>query len=180
MAHIVKCAICGANFDRDNEQAVRHGARRYSHATCEPDNKDFVPLVEKKPKKIKAPKKEVNPDAAALDAYIYSLFGDKTNWAMVKKQIKKYQEEEGYSLTGILKSLIYFYEVQHNSIDKSNYAIGIVPFCYGAAKEYYYNLWLAQQQNQDKVFQAKEKEVVIKAPRKPEMFKRFFDLGESE
>ena len=174
MGHRVKCAICGIEFDRDNEQAVRHGARRYSHAACEPDNKDFVPLVEKKAKK------EVNPDAAALDAYIYSLFGDKTNWPMVKKQIKKYQEEEGYTLTGILKSLIYFYEVQHNSIDKSNYAIGIVPFCYGAAKEYYYNLWLAQQQNQDKVFQAKEKEVVIKAPRKPEMFKRFFNLGEDE
>jgi len=173
MGHRVKCAICGIEFDRDNEQAVRHGARRYSHAACEPDNKDFVPLVEKKTKKE-------NPDAAALDAYIYSLFGDKTNWPMVKKQIKKYQEEEGYTLTGILKSLIYFYEVQHNSIDKSNYAIGIVPFCYGAAKEYYYNLWLAQQKNQDKVFQAKEKEVVIKAPRKPEMFKRFFNLGEDE
>ena len=39
-----KCAICGIEFDRNAIQAVRHGARRYSHRTCEPNNTDLVPM----------------------------------------------------------------------------------------------------------------------------------------
>lgn len=171
--HLVKCAICGETFDRDSIQAVRHGARRYSHATCEPDNTDFVPLVLPK-------KKAEDPELKELNNYIYKLFGDKTNWALVKKQIKTYTEENKYSISGILKSLVYFYEVQNNNIEKSNYAIGIVPFCYQAARDYYYGLWLAQQRNENKIIITKEKEVVIKEPRKPGLLKKFFRLGEDD
>lgn len=115
--HLVKCAICGEMFDRDSIQAVRHGARRYSHATCEPDNTDFVPLVKSK---------EQNPDYITLMNYINQLFGKKANYALINRQIKQYKEENGYSYSGMLKSLIYFFEVQHNGIEKSNGGIGIL------------------------------------------------------
>ena len=36
--HKVKCIICGQSFDRDKVQAVRVGARRYAHQTCDPNN----------------------------------------------------------------------------------------------------------------------------------------------
>jgi hypothetical protein len=173
MAKYCICPKCGIRFNREAIQAVKIGARRYGHATCYPDNTDFVPLPEKKTK-------EVDPDLKALNDYIYHLFGDKTNWAMVKRQIKTYTKENNYSLSGILKSLIYFFEIKNNSIDKANNAIGIVPYCYQDAKEYYYGLWVAQQQNQNKVVTTGEKEIVIKEPRKAGTIKRFFDLGEEE
>ena len=47
MAHYVICSICGKKFNRDVVQAVRTGSRRYAHASCDPDNKDLVPLEQK-------------------------------------------------------------------------------------------------------------------------------------
>ena len=169
--HLVKCAICGETFDLNLVQGVKHGARRYSHATCEPDNKDLVPLpsVEK-----------VDDDLQKLKDYIKSKFKDKANWVLISKQIKTFKEDMNYTYSGMLKSLIYFFEIQHNGIDKTNGGIGIIPFVYQPARDYYYALWIAQQQNEDKVIQVKEKEVVIKAPRKPSLFKKLFSLGEED
>ena len=43
--HKVKCIICGQSFDRDKVQAVRVGARRYAHQTCDPNNTNLEPLA---------------------------------------------------------------------------------------------------------------------------------------
>ena len=119
MAHNVICPKCGIKFDRDKIQAVKISARRYGHATCYPDNKNFV----------ECPNLESN-DLIQLKDYIGTLFGENANWAMINKQIKKYKEENGYSYSGILKSLVYFYDVKHNSKEKANNAISIVPYIY--------------------------------------------------
>ena len=168
MAHNVICPKCGIKFDRDKIQAVKISARRYGHATCYRDNKDFV----------ECPNLESN-DLIQLNEYIYSLFGENTNWALVKQQIKKYQKQ-GYSLTGIKKALVYFYDVKHNSKEKANNAIGIVPFCYQDAYNYYYSLFLAQQATQDKTLITKVKEIIIKPPKMRGTKQQFFDLGEWE
>ena len=78
-----KCAICGIEFDRNAIQAVRHGARRYSHQTCEPNNTDLVPMEGG----------ANDPELKKLKDYIGTLFGENANWAMINKQIKKYKEE---------------------------------------------------------------------------------------
>ena len=96
------------------------------------------------------------------------------------KQLSQYEREHNFTYSGMLKSLIYFFEIQHNGIDKTNGGIGIIPFVYQSARDYYYALWVAQQQNEDKVIQVKEKEVIIKAPRKPSLFKKLFSLGEED
>ena len=46
MSHPVICSICGKKFDRDREQSVKTGARRYAHYKCEPTG-ELVPLPEK-------------------------------------------------------------------------------------------------------------------------------------
>ena len=170
MAHNVICPKCGIKFDRDKIQAVKISARRYGHATCYPDNKNFV----------ECPNLESN-DLIQLNEYIYSLFGENTNWALVKQQIKKYQEQ-GYSLTGIKKALVYFYDVKHNSKDKANGGIGIVPFIYQDAFNYYYSLWQAQSINQTKHISAlpKVKEVTIKLPAVERPMKLFFSGDDEE
>ena len=170
MAHNVKCSICGCTFDRDKIQAVKTGARRYAHATCDPNNKDLVPLLTK----------EEDPDLTKLKEYINELYGREANWALINKQIKTYTTENKYSYSGILKSLVYFYKVKGNSIDKSNGGIGIVPFTYQAAYDYYYSLFVAQSQNQQKDVKgitSKVKEITIPLPQ-IRITKRFFNLDD--
>ena len=158
-----KCAICGKEFDRNAIQAVRHGARRYSHWTCEPDG-ELAPMENK-----------IDPELDKLNNYIINLLGKDYNAARVKKQIKDFKEQ-GMSYSGILKSLIYFYEVKGNSKEKANGGIGIVPFVYKDAYNYYYDLFMAQQRNENKkLFIERVREIIIKPP-KVEKPVKLFDL----
>ncbi len=169
--HLVKCAICGESFDTNQIQAVKHGARRYSHATCEPNNKDFIPM------EVKEVKQE-DKDLANLKDYIKKLYGDKANWVLITKQIKDFQQNYNYTLSGILKSLVWFYEIKGNSPEKSNGGIGIVPFAYKDAYNYYYDLFVAQNTNVNKnviAITSKEREITIKPPERP-IKKRFFNF----
>lgn len=168
MAHMVKCSVCGQQFDRDTEQAVKSGARRYAHFKCMPTG-ELVPLAEKG-----------DPDLTKLKDYIKSLYGDNANWALINKQIKKFNEENGYSYSGMLKSLIYFYDVKGNPKEKGNNGIGIIPYVYQDAYNYYYNLFMAQQMLQDKEFIAQIKEIIITPPKKKGTKKRMFSLGVDE
>lgn len=167
MSHLVKCAICNQIFDRDKIQAVRHGARRYSHFQCEPEG-EKVPL----------PKKD--EDLEKLLKYINKIFNGNQNQARVNQSIKKFHEEYNYSYSGMQKALTYFYEVKKNSIEKANNSISIIPFIYQDAYNYYYDLFLAQQKNEDKILEIKEKEVIIKQPYKIGTTKKFFNLGDED
>lgn len=169
--HIVKCAKCGIAFDTNTTQAVKISARRYGHASCFPDNKDLVPLENN----------VENLDLIKLKEYITSKYGDKARWPLINKQIKDYLAK-GYSLSGILKSLIWFYDIKGNNIDNSNGGIGIVDFCYQDSFNYYYSLFLAQSQNENKdikEFTTKIKEITIPLPHIQEK-KRLFNLEEEE
>lgn len=65
----------------------------------------------------------------------------------IKKQIAQYTTEYGYSYSGILKALKYYYEIKKNPFDKikAKESIGIVPYIYQNAYNYYYAIWEAQQ-----------------------------------
>lgn len=170
MAHMVKCTVCGESFDRDKVQAVKSGARRYAHYTCLPEG-ELVPL----------PNAVVDQDLVDLENYIKNLLGDDYNPARVKKQIKDYKNEYNYSYSGMLKALVWFYEVKGNSIEKANGGIGILPFVYQDAYNYYYSLYLAQLVNEEKdvnQYKTKVREIVIKSPSVAEKPVRLFDLGE--
>jgi len=89
-------------------------------------------------------------DKQELDDYIIQLLKIDYIDARIRKQINKYVEEYQYTYSGIKKALIYFYEIKGNSIEKANGGIGIVPYTYKQAFDYFYALWQAQQQNQGK------------------------------
>lgn len=167
MAHIVKCAICGQEFNRDKIQAVKHSARRYSHFTCEPDGE-----------KVGMP--EVDKDLFDLQEYINILFNGKQNQAKINKSLKKFIDENGYSYSGILKTLKYFYEVKGNSIEKANGGISIVPYVYQDAYNYYYSLFMAQQGTLNKELVIKEKEITIRPPHMLGTKHKLMKLGEED
>ena len=157
------CKICGKQFDRNAEQAVIAGPRRYAHQKCLPTG-ELVPM-----------ENPIDPELDKLNNYIINLLGKDYNAARVKKQIKDFKEQ-GMSYSGILKSLIYFYEVKGNSKEKANGGIGIVPFVYKDAYNYYYDLFMAQQRNENKKpFIERVREIIIKPP-KVEKPVKLFDL----
>jgi hypothetical protein len=93
----------------------------------------------------------------------------------IQKQIKQYVEEYHYTYSGIHKALVYFYEVKGNSIEKANNGIGIVPYIYKDAYNYYYSIWEANQKNKDKTaadLQIQQQVVHIKSPERPQKRKR--------
>lgn len=184
MSHYVICAICQERFNRDRIQAIKISARRYAHAQCAEDSGtkgELMPVLPQKEKKKteEKEKKEVkqDEDLVKLNEYVFKLFGKDTNWARVKQQIKEYTEKYHYSYSGILKSLVYFYDVKKNSITKANNSIGIVPFVYQDAFNYYYALWQAQEINKTKniTITPRVKEVTIKPPIVNKKLRLFFN-----
>lgn len=169
MAHMVKCTVCGKQFDRDKVQAVKVSARRYAHYSCKPDG-ELVPLA-----------KPVDEDLLKLEAYIEDLLGKDYNHAKVKKQIKDFKNDYDYSYSGMLKTLVWFYDIKGNPKEKANGGIGIIPFVYKDALNYYYSLYLAQIAN-EKVgsYKLEVKEIEIESPEVYRRPPRMFNVGEDE
>ncbi len=153
MAHIVTCIHCKTKFDRDKIPYVQISSRRYAHKDCHEKAATEISKEEQ--------------DLANLEAYIIDLLKIDYIDARIKKQINSYVKEYNYTYSGIHKSLKYFYEVQGNSTEKANGGIGIVPFIYQRAYDYYFSLWQAQQAKKDKNIQNYlpiERVVVITSP----------------
>ena len=155
MAHIVTCVYCKQKFDRDKFPYIQVANRRYAHKECG---------MTEDQKKLQAVK-----DKEDLDEYIKQLFKISYVDARIQKQIKQYIEEYNFTYSGIKKALIYFFEIKGNSNEKSNGGIGIVPYVYKNAYNYYLALWQAQQKNVDKVifdYVPNVKEIVIPPPQR--------------
>lgn len=148
MAHIVHCSICGEQFDRDKIEAVSTGSRRYAHATCVLRQGSLEDKA--KAEQMLADQAKQAQDLIDLEDYIKKLFHMTDLSLRIKKQINIFHDNNKYSYSGILRSLIYIYEIKGQSIEKANGGIGIVPYVYDDAKAYYKRLWQAQQINQAK------------------------------
>lgn len=167
--HKVKCIYCGVTFDRDKLPFIQISQRRYAHQECS--------LTEEQKKS------KEEQDKIDLDNYIMQLFKIDYVDARIRKQIKQYREEYNYTYSGIRKALVYFYEVKGNPIEKANGGIGIVPYVYQNAYNYYLALWQAQQKNQDKVltnYIPKVKEVIIPRPQRKVKKRELFTFLDEE
>lgn len=153
--HIVKCIYCGQQFDRETEPTKQVSARRYAHLKCWEDHVANMSQEEK--------------DIEAFFDYTKNLFGEDYNYVLTKKLAERYVKENNYSYGGMLKSLKWYYEKQGNSIEKSNGSIGIIPYIYKSAYDYYFALYQAQLVNQEKDLSnftlSKEKIINIESPR---------------
>ena len=152
--HIVKCPICGKSFDRETT-AYHQDGRRYLHIECWA--------------RQEASKTQDDKDREALEQYILELFKLNVLTPKIKRQIESFHGEYGYTYTGIKKALIYQFEVKKGDIKQANGGIGIVPYVYEQAREYYYQIWLANTANMGKNLRdylPKTKEVVITVPKR--------------
>lgn len=59
----------------------------------------------------------------------------------------------------------YVYEIKKEPIEKGNGSIGIVPYMYDKAYNYWYSIWLANQNNEAKILERYEPKIIeIKIP----------------
>lgn len=96
-------------------------------------------VSDKSPKK-KANKlsEQENKDRNELIDYIYALFGIDTTVTIknLYKTIKDYVEDLNYTYKGIQDTLIFYYKVLNNPVP-DKVSIGIVPYYYKKAQDYY-------------------------------------------
>lgn len=111
---IVTCGLCSQKFNRAAEGSEFIKGKWY-HKNCAIIKKD----------KIK------------LDEYICKIFQLKAVGPVNNKMIKEFVDKRGYTYNGIYKALQYYYEVRKHSADKAEERIGIVPFVYNDAQDYY-------------------------------------------
>lgn len=165
MAHKCKCVYCKIEFDRDKEPWEQIANLRYAHKKCAEKNQ------------IIKSKNEL--DYEALVDYIEKLFGIGYVSAKVAKQIKDFREQYGYTYSGILGTLIYWYEVKGATLEMANGGIGIVPYVYDQAKEYYAKIDEINSINADVIgYRFQVKEVVIESPQQELRQPRLFRLEE--
>lgn len=151
MAHFVVCKYCGDRFDRDKVAFVEVGARRYAHKSCSDKVEAAIPQDEK--------------DYIKLEEYIKELFKTNKINAKTRKQIKDFKNEYGYTYTGMLKTLYWWYEIKNHTTELAKDGIGIVPYVYDDAEKYYYIKYLADKINQTiQTYQPKVIEVEIPSP----------------
>lgn len=167
--HKVKCKYCGVVFDRDKVPFKQISERRYAHLTC---------ALAAENEKTQAEK-----DKEDLEKYIMELLEEEYISPRVRKQMNSYVDEYNFTYSGMKKALVYFYEVKGNDKSKAKGGIGIIPYVYRDAYNYYYSLWLANQKNEHKVitdYKPIVREVRIPPPQLKPRKRRLFSFFEED
>lgn len=166
MAHPVTCVYCHERFDRDKEDFVQISERRYAHKQCTMSAQQLTSQQDR--------------DYEELIAYIKKLFKMPVVSNQIVKQVKEFHQDYKYSYSGIRKTLYWFYELKDNKIPQENKNIGIVPYIYNEASDYFYRLYLAEIASNNIIKQIPVKEYTIKSPilMHPYKEKQMFNLGE--
>ena len=164
--HKVTCIYCKQIFDRDKEPAVLVSTRRYAHALCaEKANKEQT---------------QAEKDYDQLILYIRKILKESYVDAKVKKQIMDFKKQYNYTFSGMLKTLEWWYEIKKNPIDKANGGIGIIPFVYQEAYNYYKAIYDAQQNAAAGLcnYQPRIEEIEIPPPVATYRLPQLFDIEE--
>lgn len=153
--HYVKCLYCGKTFDAKADEKdivwIKPRSNRYAHLKCAEEKESLQSAEEK--------------EFEALYKYVSAEQGENFNFVQFKKIVNKWKEDYNYTYSGMLKSLQYFYEVKGNSKEKFRQgSIGIIPFCYVQAYNYYYELYLASQRAGTGSYTTSQREIEIDAP----------------
>ena len=156
-------------FDRDKVPFKQISERRYAHLTCALAAENEKSQAEK--------------DKEDLEKYIMELLGEEYISPRVRKQMNGYVDEYNFTYSGMKKALVYFYEVKGNDKSKAKGGIGIIPYVYRDAYNYYYSLWLANQKNEHKVitdYKPVVREVRIPPPQLKPRKRRLFSFFEED
>lgn len=162
----VICAYCKKPMKKTDFdcKAINPYNTKFAHLLC----------IQEEAKREKTPEEE-------LDIYIMKIFNLEFIPPNIQKQKKSYIDNH-MTFSGIKGSLKYFYEIKQNKIDISNPSIGIVPYIYNEAKEYYKKLdqTRLKNKNKDLTYEGQVIKIKIQKPKRQEMRKRFFTFFDDD
>lgn len=157
---IVKCLYCGQPFDANAEPFVKPRSNRYAHLKCHEERDKLLTQEQLEQEKFYEECKKI--------------FGKSFDYIKTKRLAEMYIKKYEYTWSGMTRTLEYFYVVKKNPIAKANGSIGIIPYEYQHAYNYYYEIWRAQQLNVNKKIEDYIPEVieVTIPPPQPKLRKR--------
>ena len=167
-AHIVKCLYCGKQFDAQEKDRdviwFKPRKNRYAHIECG--------------KQHEANQTQDEKDFDTLYRYVKEQQKDNFDFVKFKKIVEAWKKEYNFTFNGMYYTLIYFYEVKKNSKQKFiDGSLGIIPFCYKDAQNYYYNIYLASQRAGTGSYDAtKSRSVEIEPPIARTKIPKLFNL----
>ena len=82
--------------------------------------------------------------------------------------MKDYRKKYGYTYKGMFFSVKYFFEIKKNSWDKATGAIGIVPYVYQEATDY----WVEREAKESGILAKIEKQIAARAAAEPIVIKK--------
>lgn len=129
----VKCHFCGEKVDK--KIAARHNDKNF-HPAC------LETYLQKKD---------------CCD-YICSIFNIKTPGPKIYNQLAVFTTQNKYTYNNIKKTLQYWYEIKKGSRKKANEGIGIVPYMYEEAMQYYKDLAIAAERGKEEYKEYLEKQ----------------------
>lgn len=144
MSHPVTCIYCKQKFDRDVEPYIQISARKFAHQTCtwEQGNAEEKKLAEKYHNEVEQEKR----DYENFQNYLKVLNQTETLPPRFYIQINQWKKERNYTYSGMYRAMRYFLEVKRGNWNGS---IGIIPYVYDKAQEYYRYSWEQKQLNED-------------------------------
>lgn len=123
---------------------------------------------------------KLNMQRRQLGIYICEIFGLQATGPRINQQISSFIKK-GYTYTGIYWALKYFYEVKHHK-DIYSYedkTIGIVPYVYDEANEYFTRVKKIQSKVEQGLQNKQEDVVVVNIPApRTKKKKQLYDLNE--
>lgn len=123
-------------------------------------------------------------DKEKLTLYLIKLFKIKEDYMLPRfaLQLANFEKTYNFTYSGMLKALQYWYEIKHNPVDV-NRGLGIIPYVYKQAYDYYYARWLADQQNESKNLNdyiPKDIVVTIQPPKREIQKRKLFTFLDEE
>lgn len=117
--NIKKCFYCKGDVDITTEEYGKPRINRYAHKSCYMENYTL--------------------DEQCVDLLYQRLaeYGVKINFLKAENQRSTYISKDGFTNEGILRAIEYHYGVQKGNPAKAGGGIGIVPYVYSKAQEYY-------------------------------------------
>lgn len=195
---VVSCIICGKKIDRKEEPYIQI-LGGYAHPEC--DVSDVAAqasegtvktvkcahcgqaiikedVVKRKDKNYHTACVEEYEDKLALFDYCCNLWGLKAVGPVIARQAKNFRDK-GYTYKGMMFTLKYFYEIKNN--DKNRYkgheTIGIIPYVYEEAKEFYAQLTEQRKEIAEQLIEQRQKTIEIRRIKKtPQKKKPKYDF----
>lgn len=165
-----KCAYCGKWIDiiEESNSYVRIHGGLFAHTKC---REDYLAL----------PKDSLEE----LKDYITELLDIPFCSPGMVRIINRYQENEGFTYSGMHKTLYYIFNIKKIPIRRENLEslLGLIPYNYYEAQNYYYNIWLANSVNQEKNIEdyiPKEIEIHITPPQREIKKRKLFSFLDEE